>query len=103
MALGAGLTLPWANAAIGIVGNEENDINMWFNLVPLAALFSAIGARFRARGLALAMAATAVAQVAVGFIVQFVGHFTWVVTIVWAAGWLLSAWLFRRAAEEASA
>ncbi|OZA93097.1 MAG: hypothetical protein B7X57_06135 [Erythrobacter sp. 34-65-8] len=97
VALGLGLMLLWANAAVGIVGDEDELINLWFNLIPLLALFGAIGARFRARGMAAAMMATATAQVLVGVIMQLQGHFTWVFTILWAAGWLFSAWLFRKA------
>lgn len=99
-ALGAGLVLLWANAAVGIVGNEGARINLWFDLVPLLALFGAIGARFRAGGMAAAMAATAAAQITVAGIVQLQGHFTWVFTLVLAGAWLLAAWLFRKAARE---
>ena len=97
LALGAGLFILWANAAVGIVGNEGELINLWFNLSPLLALFAALGARFRASGMAVAMAATAGAQVTVGVIVQLYGHFTWVFTLVFAGAWLASAWLFRKA------
>jgi predicted membrane channel-forming protein YqfA (hemolysin III family) len=97
VALGAGLLLLWANAAVGIVGSENERINLWFDLVPLLALFAAIGARFRARGMAVAMTAAAAAQLAVGGIAQAYGHFTWVFTGVWCGAWLLSAHLFRRA------
>jgi hypothetical protein len=100
VALGAGLLLLWANGAVGIVGSENAPINLWFNLVPLLALFAAIGARFRADGMAVAMLATACAQLAVGGIVQLAGHCTWVLTLVWSGGWLLSAFLFRSAARE---
>lgn len=100
VALGTGVLLLWANGAVGIVGHEGLPINLWFNLVPLLALFAAIGACFRARGMVVAMTATAVAQVAVGAIVQYCGHFTWVFTSVWTGGWLLSAYLFRGAVGE---
>ncbi|WP_347302781.1 hypothetical protein V5740_12370 [Croceibacterium sp. TMG7-5b_MA50] len=100
VALGAGLLLLWANAAVGIVGDEERPINLWFTLVPLLGLFASIGARFRPGGMAAAMLATAVAQVAVGIIVQLHGHFTWVFTPLWTGAWLLSAWLFRKSAAE---
>ncbi len=100
VALGAGLVILWINAAVGIVGNEGRTINLWFNLVPLLALFAAIGARFRAPGMAAAMTVTATAQVMVGIIVQLSGHFTWVFTLVFAGAWLFSAWLFREAASE---
>jgi hypothetical protein len=52
IALGAGLLLLWANGAVGIVGDEGQRINLWFDLIPLLALFGAIGARFRSRGMA---------------------------------------------------
>ncbi|MEQ5788879.1 hypothetical protein J3454_13350 [Erythrobacter sp. NFXS35] len=100
VALGLCLLLLWANAAVGIVGSEDEPVNLLFNLIPLLALFGAIGARFRASGMAVAMAATAGAQVLVGIGLQMAGHFTWVFTGIWAAGWLFSAWLFRRAAGK---
>lgn len=100
VALALCLLLLWANAAVGIVGSEDEPVNLWFNLIPLFALFGAIGARFRARGMAAAMAATAAAQVLVGTGLQLAGHFTWVFTGIWAAGWLFSAWLFRKAAKQ---
>lgn len=100
VALGAGLMILWINAAVGIIGNESEPINLWFNLIPLLALFAAIGARFRAPGMTVAMAATAAAQLMVGAIVQIHGHFAWVFTLVFAGVWLFSAWLFRKAAKE---
>jgi hypothetical protein len=99
VALGAGLLLLWANGAVGIVGNEAEAINLWFNLIPLLALFGAIGARFRAQGMAVAMTAAAAAQLAVGAIVQYYGHFTWVFTAVWTGLWLIAAYLFRKAID----
>jgi hypothetical protein len=100
VALGLSLLLLWANAAVGIVGSEDEPINLWFNLVPPLALTGAIIARLRARGMAIAMVVTAGAQVLVGAIMQSYGHFTWVFTGVWTSGWLFAAWLFRRAADE---
>lgn len=97
VALGAALVLLWVNAAVGIVGDEGNRINLWFDLVPLLALFGALGARFRPHGMAVAMLATAAAQVAVGAIVQLNGHFVWVLTLIWAGAWLSAAALFRKA------
>ena len=97
LALGSGLLMLWANAAVGIVGSEDRLINLWFNLIPLLALFASIGVRFRAGGMAVAMTATAAAQIGVGVIVQLHGHFTWIFTLAFAAAWLASAWLFRKA------
>ena len=99
IALGAGLTELWINAAVGIVGDEGNLFNLWFDLVPLLALFAAIGARFRAEGMAVAMMATAAAQFGVGLIAMNYGHFTWVFTALWSGAWLASALLFRKASR----
>lgn len=100
IALIAGLLLLWANAAVGIVGNERETINLWFDLIPLLTLFAAIGARFRSEGMAVAMLATAISQVLVAIIVQLSGHFTWAFTAVWTSAWLLSAWLFRKSGRS---
>lgn len=98
--LAASLVLLWGNGAVGIIGDEGQLINLWFNLIPLLALFGAIGARFRARGMAVAMVATAIAQIMVGLVVQLYGHFTWVFTLVWTVAWLLAGWLFRKSAQD---
>ena len=100
VALGAGLLLLWGNAAVGIVGNEENDLNMWFNAVPVIALIGATLARLRASRMAVAMSIAALAQIVAGVIVQLSGHSTWIFTIVWTVGWTMSAWLFGRAARD---
>jgi hypothetical protein len=100
VALALSLLLLWANAAVGIVGSEDAPINLWFNLIPPLALAGTLAARLRARGMAAAMMVTAAAQLLVGAIMQSYGHFTWVFTGLWACGWLVSAWLFRRAGER---
>jgi len=98
IALAAGLLLLWANAAVGIVGNESDEINLWFDLVPLLALAGAASARFRPGGMAVAMLVAAVALIAVATVLQLQGHFTWVFSTIWSGAWLFSAWLFRRSA-----
>ena len=100
MALGAGLLLLWGNAAVGIIGNEDRLINLWFNLIPLVALAGAIGARFRAQGMVAAMTATAAAQLGVGIVTLYHGHSVWVFTMIWTGGWLFSSWLFLKASRE---
>ena len=100
VALGLSLLLLWANAAVGIVGSEDEAINLWFNLIPLLALIGTLGARLRARGMAMAMVVTATAQLLLGVLMQAYGHFTWVFTGLWCCGWLFAAWLFRRAGER---
>ena len=84
VALGAGLVMLWINRR-GASSNEDRLINLWFNLIPLLALFGAIGARFKARGMAAAMFATAAAQMMVGVIIHLQGEFAWVFVLVWTA------------------
>ena len=49
----------WANGAVGIVGNEHNPWNQLFSLALLIGVAGALVARFRARGLSIAMFVTA--------------------------------------------
>ena len=49
IALAAAFLLIWANAAVGIIGSEDNAVNLWFDAVPAIGLFGAAIARFRAR------------------------------------------------------
>ena len=62
---GAFMTL-WANAAVGMIGPEDNPYNLLFGGVLLIALAGSIVARLRPAGMVWAMAAAAVAQVAAG-------------------------------------
>ena len=64
-ALAAAFFLLWVNGAVGIIGDEGNDANMMFFGVLAVALLGAVIARFRPRGMMLAMLSTAIAQVAV--------------------------------------
>ena len=106
-AIGAFL-LVWVNGAVGIIGNEGNDANLlFFGVLAVAAVGSLI-ARFRAGGMAIALYATAAAQVLVAAfaISTSLGTSgpTWprdvlVLTVVFSAFWLVSGWLFGRAAS----
>lgn len=68
-ALAAAFLLIWINLAVGIIGDEDNPLNLVYAVVLLMALAGAIGAGFEARGMARAMAAAATAQ---GLITLFV-------------------------------
>jgi len=105
--LGAFLTV-WANLAVGIVGSNDNPANLLFFGALLIAVAGAIATRFRARGMDFAMAATAVA-LGVAFAIAVSGPTDepWVPhvreligTSVFAALFLASAALFRRAARS---
>lgn len=95
----------WANGAVGIVGNENNDANAAFYGVILFAILAsafAIALRRGAPGaMARAMVACAIAQVVAGIIVALLGYFTLIFTGFMTGMWLLSAVLYRRAGVEA--
>lgn len=101
VALATAFLLVWVNGAVGIIGSEDNPANLMFGGVLAVGLVGAVVARFRPRGMARALVATAFAQVLVAVIaaVAGVGHI-FVATALFGGLWLASAWLFRRAALE---
>jgi hypothetical protein len=72
--VGAALLLLWANGAVGIIGSEDNDVNMMFVAVPLVGLIGAFIARFRPKGMAHALIATAIAQALVPVIALIINR-----------------------------
>ena len=109
VALAAAFFLVWITGAVGIIGSERDDANLLYGGVLLAALVGALAARFRPAGLAWAMAAAALAQVMVpvmawsiwpGSRASLLAPEVLGSTVVFAALWLVSAWLFRKAASR---
>lgn len=68
LAVIAALLLIWINLAVGIIGNEENPMNLLYVGVLAVGLAGSIGAGFAARGMARAMASTAAAMTLAGAI-----------------------------------
>lgn len=100
LAIFAGFAQIWVNLAVGIIGSEDNAINLIYVAVIGIAVLGAVIAGFRARHMVKAMAATAVAQAATFFIALVAGFgFTGPITIFFVSLWLISSWLFRRAAR----
>lgn len=106
-AIGSAFLIIWANLAVGIVGSENNPANRSFFAALGVGIVGALLARFRAKGMALAMAATAGA-IGIAFILAVssatdepnVSHWRELIaTLVITSPFLLSAWLFRRAAQ----
>ena len=108
VALAAAFLLVWINLAVGIIGSENNPANLMFAGVLAVGIAGAIVARLRPAGMTRALLTTALAQVAVGLIailsgmgqfasppLEFLG-----LTGIFTALWLVSAWLFRRAARR---
>ena len=100
VALGTAFLIAWSNLAVGIIGNENDPINLMFFGVIFIAIAGAFLAGFRARGLAIAMTVTAAAQAATAVVALTGGDFVFIIIGVFMTGWLMSAWLFRKAAEE---
>jgi len=101
VALGTAFLITWSNLAVGIIGDENNPLNqMFFGIIALP-IVGAFFVRFRARRMATVMAITAAAQFGTAFVALAYEQFVFVIVGVFALGWLLSAWLFREAADHA--
>jgi hypothetical protein len=101
IAVAAAFVLVWMNLAVGIIGNEDNPANLMFGGVLAVGFIGALLARFRPRGMALALVATAIAQALVGAIALLSGlgsHLP--LAALFGALWLTSARLFRKAGQE---
>ena len=107
IAVVAALLLAWLSLGVGIIGRDGDPANrMYFGVIALGVV-GAILTRFRPRGMALALTATALAQAAVGLfaIVGGLGRpYSGALELLLLNGFFVvlfggSAWLFRRAAE----
>ena len=68
LALGSVLLLGWVNAAVGIIGSEDNKANLMYGGVLLVGAIGAIIVRFKPEGMARVLFATALAQTLVAVI-----------------------------------
>ena len=68
LALGSALLLGWVNAAVGIIGSDDNEANLMYGGVLVVGAIGAIIARFKSEGMARALFATALAQTLVAVI-----------------------------------
>jgi hypothetical protein len=109
VAVVAAFILIWMNLAVGIIGSEDNPANLMYGGVLAVAVFGGLIVRFQSHGMAHVLVATALAQTLVGIIALSAGlgstGANWprvivVLTGFFSALWLLSAWLFRKAARE---
>jgi hypothetical protein len=107
-AIAGAFLITWVNLAVGIVGSEDNPSNALFFYALLLGIAGAALARFRNRGMSVAMLATA-AAVAAAFVIAVSGatdepnvsHWRELFgTGVITSPFLLSALLFRRAARR---
>jgi len=111
VAAAAGLLLIWGNLAVGFIGNEDNPANLLYGAVLAVAAVGALVARFRAPGMARAMFAAALTQVAVPFVAAFIWKpeidrgmlYVIALNTIFAGIWAASGWLFRRASRAGQA
>ncbi len=73
VALAAAFLLVWVNGAVGIIGSEDNDANLMYFGVLAIGVIGAFIARFRPRGMARALFATALAQASVATVALIAG------------------------------
>jgi len=105
VAVVTGFFLAWLNLAVGIIGNEDNPANLMFGGVFAVGIIGALMTRFRACGMAITMVATMLTQALVAIIAMTVlntglGNDALALMGVFGPLWLLSAWLFRKAARD---
>jgi hypothetical protein len=109
VALAAALFLLWLMGAVGVIGVEGDRADLMYFGVLALGIIGAIIARFKPHGMALALAATALAQALVAVIALIAGkHESPISSVaeilglngIFVALFLGSAWLFRRAALE---
>ena len=98
----AGFATIWATLAVGMLGGEGDPANALFVGVLAVAAVGSLLARFRAVGMAKAMAVTALAQLAAVGVALVLGGYLpreLVLTACFGLPWLLAAGLFRYAAR----
>ena len=108
VAVAAAFILVWMNLAVGIIGDEGNPANLMYGGVLAIGIIGALIARFEPQGMARALVAMALAQAMVAVIAVIAGTGypasppleIFGVTALFAVLWLISAWLFRRSAQE---
>ncbi|MGK6356985.1 hypothetical protein ACMGDH_17360 [Sphingomonas sp. DT-207] len=112
VAVGTALLQIWMNLAVGIVGSEDNPVNLSFFGVVVTAAACAFTARFRAEGMARAMVAVAGVQAMLAMVIATAPSTVrddpkgplgvLVLSAMFIAGWLAAAALFRRSASAAA-
>lgn len=108
VAVAAAFILVWMNLAVGLIGSEDNPANLMYGGVLAVGFMGAIVARFKPRGMPRALFATAFAQALVAMIALIAGMGYPAspplellgVNALFVALWLVSAWLFRKAARD---
>lgn len=107
VAIAAAFILAWLSLGVGIIGRDGDPANLMYFGVLAVGIIGALIARFRPRGMARALFATALAQALVTVIALIAGlglPWSGPAEILGLNGFFIalfvgSAWLFRRAAH----
>jgi hypothetical protein len=101
LGLGVSFLVVWSNGAVGIIGNENDPINLVFFGILAVGLAGALIARFRPEGMALTLATMALLMLAMAvYVLATNPNREAAIIAVFAGLWLLGAGLFRKAARE---
>lgn len=100
LALAASFLTIWATGAVGMIGDEGNPLNLMFLAVVLIALLGSALGGFRASAMRWAMVAAAAAQLLASPIGMFTDLLGGLYSMMFAAIWLASATMFRRANQS---
>ena len=108
VAIVGAILLAWVNAAVGIIGSENNDANFVYSGILALGTLGALVSRFRPSGMFMTMSAVAAAQVIAG-VAALVGDMgtdgaNWPqdvigLTAFFTALWIAAALLFRSASR----
>lgn len=74
IALGACFLLIWVNGAVGIIGSENNDFNLWYAGVIAVGLIGALISRLKAERLSFTLFAMALAQALIAIYALLTGE-----------------------------
>ena len=101
----SGFMVVWANLAVGMIGNEDNPVNLWFSAVLFIAIAGSIASRFRGSILPLAMFLAGTSQIVIGTFAGLLGtdmrggRFTIILSVAWFIASLLF-WCARQSRND---
>lgn len=94
IAFGVGLLgvflLGWVSGAVGIIGSENQPVNLMYWAVPAVGLIGSLISRFKPRGMARALFAMAFVQISVPVIAFFV----WPAQVSWGEAGVIGVFIF---------
>lgn len=100
LAAGTAFLITWSNLAVGIVGNENNPVNLIFFGIVAIAVVGTLVSRLQPSGMARTMLVAGFAQAATVVLALFKeAPIVAVIPGVFTAMWLLSSVLFGKAAD----